>query len=423
MPLMKYSISLVSFSDVRGGAAKASLRLSNALRAAGLAHKLIVAEKKSANSPALGPGKLEFIIHFAKRLISYFLIKLMITENNTKHSLNLFSSAFVLKNIDDSALCHLHWINNDTVSISDLVRLNQRMPLVISLHDEWFYCGAEHYANLDNAKIRFIEGYSKKNTDVRGVDVNGLIWNKKLRNFGKLDRVVFITPSSWLRDRAKASYLLNNHDVRVIPNIIDTSVFHYTTNPDIYSLYGLAPSDFIIAFGAVGGDKNPLKGFDLLTEALHILSSQIGQKDNIKLLVFGGSNKGNTPICGFDAVQVGHVGAEKDLAAIYSMASITVVPSRVESFGQVAAESLSCQTPVVAFNYSGLKDVVVHKQTGYLADAFDTTDLAAGIQYFYQMDRSKLLEFGERARQYISQRFSKDIVVRKISELYNEILS
>lgn len=412
----------VSFSDVRGGAAKAALRLNNALSCAGLELKYIVAEKKLINSVAIGPTKFEFIIHFVKRLISYLIIKLMATDNATKHSLNLFSSAFVLKKLSDSALCHLHWINNDTISISDLVRLNQRMPLVISLHDEWFYCGAEHYANLDDTKIRFIEGYSAKNTDVRGVDVNKLIWNKKLRNFGKLDRVVFIAPSSWLRDRAKASYLLKNRDVRVIPNIIDTAVFNYTANPDIYRLYCLAPGDFIIAFGAVGGDKNPLKGFDLLTEALDILSSQIGQKTNIKLLVFGGNNKGNTTICGFDAVQIGHVGAEKDLAAIYSMASITVVPSRVESFGQVAAESLSCQTPVVAFNYSGLKDVVVHKQTGYLAEAYDSTDLAAGIQYFYQMDKSKLLEFGERARQDINQRFSKEIVVRKVSELYNEIL-
>ncbi|NCC33721.1 MAG: glycosyltransferase, partial [Chloroflexia bacterium] len=39
----------------------------------------------------------------------------------------------------------------------------------------------------------------------------------------------------------------------------------------------------------------------------------------------------------------------------------------------------TCGTPVVAFNIGGLLDIVEHQRTGYLAQAFGTEDLAAGI--------------------------------------------
>jgi len=67
------------------------------------------------------------------------------------------------------------------------------------------------------------------------------------------------------------------------------------------------------------------------------------------------------------------------MAALYSAADLTLVPSFQESFGQMASESLACETPVVAFRCSGLLDIVDHGTNGYLAAPFDAADLAYGV--------------------------------------------
>lgn len=51
----------------------------------------------------------------------------------------------------------------------------------------------------------------------------------------------------------------------------------------------------------------------------------------------------------------------------------------MDNLPQTATEAQSCGVPVVGFNTSGLPDAVEHQRTGYLANAFDPADLAAGI--------------------------------------------
>ena len=53
--------------------------------------------------------------------------------------------------------------------------------------------------------------------------------------------------------------------------------------------------------------------------------------------------------------------------AAYRAADVVVVPSRQDNSPQTATEALSCGTPVVAFDTSGLPDFVDHRETGYLA--------------------------------------------------------
>ncbi|WP_200833715.1 glycosyltransferase [Spiribacter roseus] len=77
----------------------------------------------------------------------------------------------------------------------------------------------------------------------------------------------------------------------------------------------------------------------------------------------------------------GHLCDDLSLRALYSAADAIVVPSRQEAFGQTASEAHACATPVIAFHTGGLPDIVDHQRTGYLAQAFDTEDLAEGIAF------------------------------------------
>ena len=59
------------------------------------------------------------------------------------------------------------------------------------------------------------------------------------------------------------------------------------------------------------------------------------------------------------------------MPAFYAQASCTLVPSREEGFGMVAAESLLCETPVIATRSGGLPDIVRDGENGTLLNTFE----------------------------------------------------
>jgi D-inositol-3-phosphate glycosyltransferase len=68
------------------------------------------------------------------------------------------------------------------------------------------------------------------------------------------------------------------------------------------------------------------------------------------------------------------------LSSYYRAADVTVVPSRSESFGLVALESLACGTPVVASAVGGLTTLVHDGVTGALIDGGDADAYATAIE-------------------------------------------
>ena len=117
---------------------------------------------------------------------------------------------------------------------------------------------------------------------------------------------------------------------------------------------------------------------------------------------------------------IGHLN-DMDLINLYSAADATIIPSRQEAFCQTASESHACGTPVVAFDIGGLKDIVEHHKTGYLAKAFDTEDLAKGISWVLDDKNKKLL--GEQARVRAVEKFSQQVVIKQYQTVYEKVLN
>lgn len=95
------------------------------------------------------------------------------------------------------------------------------------------------------------------------------------------------------------------------------------------------------------------------------------------------------PLLGADARYVGHLGSDR-LATLVGRASVAVVsPVWDEPYGLVAAEAISCGTPVAAFRRGALAEIVVDGAgVGELAAGGDVAALAAAMIRARAADRA-----------------------------------
>lgn len=411
-------LKIISYSATKGGAAKAARNFLN----------LIAEEPQYQSSLISVSGKIEnntfnkasvhsILWHFFKMLISRTFTYFNRTSNIVKYSLNIFSSNYVLKqlelesNVDE--IIHINWINNDTLSLFEIKNIfeNDSKKILLTLHDEWFYCATEHYAN--NESQSYIFGY-KNNEGL----INKLIFELKCKI--DFDKVIITVPSQWMYDRAKESYLLKNADIHVLPNVIDTEIYNYSESIRLnrFENLGVSSDSFIIGFGAVSGGANPLKGFDLLCDSLSQLLKSTSEKNNIVLLTFGSDviDK-RVQSFGCKVINLGFIPSAAKMAVVYNLIDVMIVPSRAESFGQVAAESLACHTPVIAFNYSGIQDIILHQKSGLLAEPFSVVSLTKNIQHMMSMSNEERMNFGLYGRQHILNNFGKEVILKKYLKL------
>nr|WP_272482539.1 glycosyltransferase [Vibrio alfacsensis] len=152
----------------------------------------------------------------------------------------------------------------------------------------------------------------------------------------------------------------------------------------------------MILFIAIGADDDKNKGFSDVIFVAENISEQV------ELKIVGSGRVGKEKIGNANVEYMGYLGDASAIIAEYNRADCVIIPSKQESFGQVASESLSCGTPVVCYNTSGLKDIVLHGVNGYLANDFDRKDLLQGV---LEVLSGKFIE-KEKCRETITKNFS-----------------
>ena len=112
---------------------------------------------------------------------------------------------------------------------------------------------------------------------------------------------------------------------------------------------------------------------------------------------------------------------QAELAPLYQRAAAIVVPSVDEGLGLVAVEALLCETPVVAFDSGGLRDVIQHEKTGLLVKTGDRTALAATLDDLLARD-GRGGDLGRAGRLYALSAFAPESAARRYAEIYRQVL-
>ncbi len=366
MTSKKLHIVLLSYHDSNGGAGIAAGRLKVALEKEGHRVDYIVREKAStSNAIKFGNGLISWLKFIAERLFFLRFEK----DKSIRFLFNpgVFGSDISRHPLIQQAdIVHMHWVNFGFLSVSDIATLTQlNKPVFWTLHDMWAFTGGCHHSGTcENFQQNCGDCKFLKNPGAN--DLSHQLWKEKKNGFSDKNLNI-ITCSDWLGGRAKQSSILGNHTIKTIPNAIDTEFF----SPNANSL-GLDSNKKYVLFVAMRVNA-PAKGFHLLKEALQFLDPL-----TTELLIVGGEMADELPL---KAHNFGQITDPAKMRDIYAAADVFVTPSLEENLPNTIMEAMACGTACVGFEVGGIPEMIEHKKTGYVAQAFDSADLATGINW------------------------------------------
>jgi glycosyltransferase involved in cell wall biosynthesis len=280
----------------------------------------------------------------------------------------------------------------------------------------WPFTGGCHY---DEECGRYKEkcGKCKVLGSKKENDISNKVFKRKEKNYKNLDLTV-VGLSEWLNEYSKESALLKAKKHINLPNPIDTNVFKPFSKGKSRELWNLPKDKQLVLFGATNPTGDPRKGFKELSEALQVL-----KMENVEFVVFGSSEPQNLPKFKFKTHYVGRLNDDISLVTLYGAVDVMIVPSLQENLSNAIMESLSCAIPVVGFDIGGNSDMIEHKKTGYLAKPFETQDLANGIEWVLNLEKSEYTNLCQNAREKVLREFDSRVVAKKYVELYEEVLN
>lgn len=410
----------ISASDLAGGAAIACKRIVDAESLHGIDSKLIVQKKISSDKKVFSTttNPISKLNYNLRMILDEAFIRLLTNKERGR-----FSYPFIgidISNhpiIKSSDIIHLHWINNGFLSLEALRKIGSSgKPIVWTLHDMWAFTGGCHYS-LGCQKF---ESECKQCPALKlsgDNDTSNKIFKSK--NFYERLNLTIVTCSKWLAQVAQKSFLLRGKQILNIPNPLDTEVYKPIDKISSRKKSGLDEKTLFILSGAMNL-KDERKGFQLLVDALNILKTKSGNL-NIELCVFGKFDDSLLHKIPYKVNQLGKLKSEEEIVSAYNSADVFVAPSLEDNLPNTILESMSCGTPVVAFNTGGIPDMIDNNQNGILAKLKSSAELAEGIFRILSDDELRK-RMSEESRKKVLINFNTELVVKKYKELYNNLI-
>ncbi|MEM9014181.1 MAG: glycosyltransferase [Pseudomonadota bacterium] len=315
--------------------------------------------------------------------------------------------------IADCDVINLHWYarflsNND---ITYLTRSGK--PVVFTIRDMHPLTGGCHFFhNCDNWQT---DCYPCPQFRPEHIALPRDTLAKK-RSDWDLENVTIVTLSEHTRAIVKQSPLFGTCRIEKIPNPIDPNIFRPADRIGAREQFNIPADKKVIAY--VPSFNSTVKGAREFELVLQRLARDVSA-DSLVVLCAG--RRQIELNCPFEVHQAGYIAARKDLAAFYSAADVTVVPSLEETFSNTTAESIACGTPVAGFQTGAIAELAMGAR-GSSAPVGDIPALAAAVMSILDSDGSTALT-REANYAYMLENHAPEVIGAKYRNLFEDLVT
>ncbi|MBT8419970.1 MAG: glycogen synthase [Gammaproteobacteria bacterium] len=247
-----------------------------------------------------------------------------------------------------------------------------------------------------------------------------------------------IAVSHGMKEDVLRLFDVNPEKIEVIYNGIDTDEYQPVTTRDSLEKYGVDPNiPYVLFVGRITRQK----GIIHLVNAISYLDPGIqvvlcaGAPDTEEIAKEMHDGVSAVQKARENIVWIDEMVSKKAAIELYANAAVFCCPSIYEPFGIINLEAMACATPVVASAVGGIKEVVIHEETGFLVhldqyqespfEARNPDEFARALAEpinLLMRDEALRRRMGNAGRERVMEVFSWHAIAREVRDLYQGLV-
>ena len=245
------------------------------------------------------------------------------------------------------------------------------IPVVWTFHDCWPFTGHCSYFDRFNCTKWQTECHHCPNK--KGypsslfIDNSKNNFNRKKKLFSNINNLNIVTPSHWLTNISKLSFLKEKNIV-TIHNGTNLNVFNIRDGKKRDEL-NLNDRKVVLGVASIWDKRKGLDDFIKLNELL---------SEEYKIILVG-LNKKQKESLPANIIGIERTESVHELAELYSMADVFVNPTYSDNFPTTNIEALACGTPVITYKTGGSPEAIDEK-TGIVVEQGNINQLKEAIE-------------------------------------------
>lgn len=296
------------------------------------------------------------------------------------------------------------------VTLLQLARQNEIEVIVAHLYGSAVYASMAGMA-LSVPVVSVLHGHS----DVAPAGRFSAVKSAMVRRGSR--KVVFV--SERLEEHLQPQLRLAVSQRSVIPNGVDTEVFHPDRDRSLRAELGIAEDTVLV--GAIGNVRKP-KAYDVLLRAARIL---IDRSQRFHFVIAGDHANalgGRLAQLSRDLAIERHVsflGLRHEVSRLLNNLDVFALSSHTEGFSIACIEAMACGVPVVATR-SGGPEEILEGEAGILVPTGDPESLAVGIERIVS-SKDLAASMTTKAIRRVHERYSLTTMLARYEDLLERV--